>query len=153
MLRCHICVDNGQQFNRNDLLLLLPYIQHREKVINFISASKELMKTSHYQTFCLAFLLVGFSLLIPEPFQMRPTFQTHYIQQVQPKTRKLSLLTLILSAVNTVSDSSRQVKCNNKRSSRANKTTDTTDTTDDASLFAGLSSSLSDSSRGIFSYT
>ena len=36
VLQCHLCV------NINDLLLLLPYIQHRGNVINFILASKEL---------------------------------------------------------------------------------------------------------------
>jgi len=35
-------VDNSRQVNRNDLVLLLPYIPHRGKVINFNSASKEL---------------------------------------------------------------------------------------------------------------
>ena len=44
VLRCHTYVSTiSRQVNRNDLLLLLPYIQHRGKVINFISASKELI--------------------------------------------------------------------------------------------------------------
>ena len=33
----------SRHVNRNDLVLLLPYIQHRGEVINFNSASKELV--------------------------------------------------------------------------------------------------------------